>query len=110
MGEIREETSFDTACKSVTALEYTAGGKLLIGCGKGPELFVWDAQTGVEIKRLKGNESPIVKLAHCADTDQVVLCSRDATIRFLDARRTRRTHPYEESTIGPSGSRGIGLR
>ncbi|HEV8058641.1 MAG TPA: protein kinase, partial [Gemmataceae bacterium] len=82
MGEIREETSFDTACKSVTALEYIAGGKLLIGCGKGPELFIWDAQTGAEIKRLKGNESPIVKFAHCADTDQVVLCSRDATIRF----------------------------
>ncbi len=82
MGEIREETSFETSCKSVTALEYTAGGKLLIGCGKGPELFIWDAQTGAEVKRLKGNESPIAKLALCADTDQIVLCSRDATIRF----------------------------
>ena len=56
-------------------LDYAADGKFLIGCGCGPELFIWDASTGAEVKRLSGHQASVVKFAVTGDNDQVIYCS-----------------------------------
>ncbi len=80
-GELREEGSFKVNCKSLGCLKYAGEGRYLVGAGEGNELFVWDARTGAEIRRIKGHESPVIKLEVCADTQQVVSCSTDGNIR-----------------------------
>ena len=76
--EIREEGSFKTKCNSLSCLEYSADGNILIGCGGGSDLFVWNARTGREINRLHCNDSRILKFAVCASSDQVISLNVDA--------------------------------
>jgi serine/threonine protein kinase len=80
-GELREEGSFSVACQALGCLSYAGGGHYLVGAGEGSELFVWDARTGAELRRIKGHEAPVIKVAVCAETQQVISCSSDGNIR-----------------------------
>src|SRR5436305_11519859 len=82
--EIREDNTFKVDCQSIAFLGYIAGGKFLVGCGCGPELFVWNSQTGAVVKRLRGNQSPILKFAITLDANQIVFCGDGSIHRWKE--------------------------
>jgi len=68
----------------VTFLAFNSNGKILASSATDMAIKLWNMETFTVAKTLQGHEHEVSGLAFVPDTDFLLSCSRDQSIRFWD--------------------------
>ena len=58
--------------------------KYIAACTSGKEIWIWDGETGLFIKKLEGHTNKVIHIAFSEDSKQIASYSMDKTIRLWD--------------------------
>ena len=68
----------------VTAVDYSASGRIVASAGGDGDIFLWDAIEGRKTRQLRGHEGIVTSVKISADNRRLVSASYDGTIRIWD--------------------------
>jgi len=69
---------------TLRAIVYSPDGQLLVSAGEEPIIYLWDIQTGAEVRRLTRHTGPIHMVTFSADGQSIISASEDRTARVWD--------------------------
>jgi WD40 repeat protein/beta-lactamase regulating signal transducer with metallopeptidase domain len=88
----------DEQPNEIKAVALSPDGKQAVSAGVGGVVFLWDVETGKELRRLHGHAGTIYALDFAPDGRHVLSGGRDKTIRLWEAKSGREVRKFEGHT------------
>ena len=82
----------------VTAVAYSPDGKWIATASWDNTACLWDARTGMELRRFEGHSRPVEGVVFSADGKQLLTVSRDGSTRLWDARTGKEVRRFQGHT------------
>jgi WD40 repeat protein/TolB-like protein len=80
------------------SVQLSKDGRYVLSAGRHPDVFLWDAANGTEVRRLKGHIAFVHRAVFAPDGRRVVTCSDDRTVRCWDMQTGRELARFHEHT------------
>ena len=82
----------------IGAVAFSPDGKQAVAAGASGVVFLWDVETGKELRRFRGHTGEVSALEFAPNGQQFLSGGQDKTIRLWDVKTGRENHKFEGHT------------